>query len=396
MLSEPNSSWRRHRVWRHVGTVVLCAALVAGVIVAAIYTGSGHHGHSAGHALHQSHVVHKNYAPLLAAVSTTTDSSSFDFTFAGTDNPGTQSDSGGQADTFDGDGVVNTDPYVTLSRSDSSSSYGAVTLVVDDSDAWEFGAGNAGVDPGSNSGPGDPLSQFAQEVENSIGTGQGGLAMMGLADPYGRLDLAENMITNATETGTGTVDGTAVTTYAVTINVENEANQAGLSPEQQTTIDQALTFLKQQGYSGTSELVSVDGAGYIREIKSTVTFASGASVVGDQTYSDFGCAGTVTPGDPVVQPAPAGCVSPDQSGASVSVPTTTTSLPYDYDDDFVSAAFHHTHDRIERGHFIGYHVDDRADNDDVKHERTGELRLGKTSGSAQPLITNQPSRQAAL
>ena len=81
-----------------------------------------------------------------------------------------------------------------------------MTLVVDDSDAWEFGAGNAGVDPGSNSGPGNPLSQFAQEVENSIGTGQGGLAMMGLADPHGRLDLAENMITNATETGTGTVE----------------------------------------------------------------------------------------------------------------------------------------------------------------------------------------------
>ena len=51
----------------------------------------------------------------------------------------------------------------------------------------------------------------------------------------------------------------------MTINVENEANQAGLSPEQQTTIDQALTFLKQQGYGGTSELFSVDGAGYVRD-----------------------------------------------------------------------------------------------------------------------------------
>jgi hypothetical protein len=331
MLKEPVSSWRRHLVGRHVSTVVICVVLAAGVIVAVLYTGSGHHGHGAGHAVQKSHVVHKNDAPLLAAVTATADSSSFDFTFTGSDNPGTQSGSGGQADTFDGNGVVNTSPYVTLSRSDSASSYGAVTLVVDDSDAWEFGAGDAGVNPGSNSGPGDPLSQFAQEVENSIGTGQGGLAMMGLADPYGRLDLAENMITSATETGTGTVDGMPVTTYAVTINVENEANQAGLSPEQQTTIDQALTFLKQQGYSGTSELVSIDGAGYIREIKSTVTFASGASVVGDQTYSAFGCAGTVTSGDPLVQPAPAGCVSPDQPGATVPSPgsttTTTTSPP---------------------------------------------------------------------
>jgi energy-coupling factor transporter ATP-binding protein EcfA2 len=205
---------------------------------------------------------------------------------------------------------------------------GAVTLVVDDSDAWEFGAGDAGVNPGSDTGPGDPLSQFGREVESSIGTGEGGLAMMGLADPYGRLDLAENMITNATEIGTGMVDGTAVTTYAVTINVENEANQVGLSPEQQATIDQALTFLQQEGYTGTSEVVSVDGAGYIQEIKSTVTFASGASVVGDQTYSDFGCAGAVTPGDRVVQPAAAGCVSPDQPGAvPTSVPTTATGPP---------------------------------------------------------------------
>ena len=340
-------------------------------------------------------MVHKNYAPLLAAVSTTTDSSSFDFTFAGTDNPGTQSDSGGQADTFDGDGVVNTNPYVTLSRSDSASSYGAVTLVVDDSDAWEFGAGNAGVDPGSNSGPGDPLSQFAQEVENSIGTGQGGLAMMGLADPYGRLDLAENMITDATETGTGTVDGTAVTTYAVTINVENEANQAGLSPEQQTTIDQALTFLKQQGYSGTSELVSVDGAGYIREIKSTVTFASGASVVGDQTYSDFGCAGTVTPGDPVVQPAPAGCVSPDQSGASASVSTTTTSPPTT---TTTSAQPSSTTPTTESSAATSSPTTSTTlpttTTSSTSPNRRVEVR--QTPGPAEPLITNQPSRQEAL
>jgi hypothetical protein len=330
MLSGPDHWWRRHPVWRHAGTVVLCAALVAGVIVAAMHTGSGVRDRSAGHA------VHTKDAPLLAAVTTTADSSSFDFTFRGSDNPGTQSDSGAQPNegntatlTFDGNGVVNTDPYVTLSKTDSASSYGPVTLVVDDSDAWEFGAGNFGVNPGSETGPGDPLSQFAQEVENSIGTGEGGLAMMGLADPYGRLDLAENMITSATETGTGTVDNSTVTTYAVTINVENEANQAGLSPEQQATINQALTFLQQQGYRGTSEIVSVDGAGYIREIKSTVTFASGASVVGDQTYSNFGCAGTVTPGDPVVQPAPAGCISPDQPGTGdpTSVPTTTTTSP---------------------------------------------------------------------
>jgi hypothetical protein len=346
MLSEPEQSWRRHPVWRHAGIFAGCAALVAGAIVAAVYTGSGGHHPSASHNLHKSSGVHKSHGvdqrdiPLLAAaVTTTADSSSFDFTFTGADTAGTQvipgSTVNGASDapisktaqstlTVSGNGVVNTAPYVTLDRTDSQSTYGPVSLVVDDSDVWEFGAGNSGVNPGTDSGPGDPLSQFAQEVEGSIGTGDGALAMMGLADPYGRLDLAKNMITGATETGTGTVDGAAVTIYAVTINVENEANQAGLSPQQQTTIDQALTVLQNQDYTGTSEVVSVDGAGYIREIKTSVTFATGASVVGDQIYSDFGCGGTLTPGSPLVQPAPAGCVSPDQPGATVPTSSTTT------------------------------------------------------------------------
>jgi hypothetical protein len=358
MLNEPKQSWRGHPVWRHAGIFAICAALVAGVIVATLYTGSGRHHPSANHDVHKSggahhsHGTHQKDIPLLAAaVTTTADSSSFDFTFTGSDTSGTQVNPGGtvvnpggtangypdapNSNTAQstqttlsvaGTGVVNTDPYVALDMTDSESTYGPVSLVVDDSDVWEFGASDAGVNPGTDSGPGDPLSQFAQVVESSIGTGEGALSMMGLADPYGRLDLAQNMITGATETGTGTVDGDAVTIYAVTINVENEANQAGLSPEQQTTIDQALTVLQNQDYTGTSELVSVDGAGYIREIKTTVTFASGASVVGDQIYSNFGCGGTLTPGSPLVQPAPAGCVSPDQPGAPppTSVPTTTT------------------------------------------------------------------------
>jgi hypothetical protein len=357
MLNEHKQS-RRHPVWRHAGIFAICAALVAGVIVAALYTGSGRPHPNAIHDVHKSsgahhsHRIHQKDIPLLAAaVTTTANSSSFDFTFTGADTSATHVNPGGTAVnpggtaigypdapnsktaqstqttlSVAGTGVVNTGPYVTLDRTDSGSTYGPVSLVVDDSDVWEFGASDAGVNPGTGSGPGDPLSQFAQVVESSIGTGDGALSMMGLADPYGRLDLAQNMITGATETGTGTVDGDAVTIYAVTINVENEANQAGLSPEQQTTIDQALSVLQNQDYTGTSELVSVDGAGYIREIKTSVTFASGASVVGDQIYSNFGCGGTLTPGSPLVQPAPAGCVSPDQPGAPLptSVPTTTT------------------------------------------------------------------------
>jgi hypothetical protein len=349
MLNEPKESWRGRPVWRHVGIFAICAALAAGVIIAAIYTGSSDHHPSASHNVHKSRGAHHSHGikqkdiPLLAAaVTTTADSSSFDFTFTGADTSGTQVNPGGTGSGYSdapnaktvqstqttlsvaGTGVVNTDPYVTLDMTDSDSTYGPVSLVVDNSDVWEFGASHAGVNPGTDSGPGDPLSQFAQVVEGSIGTGEGALSMMGLADPYGRLDLAQNMITGARETGTGTVDGDAVTIYAVTINVENEAHQAGLSPEQQTTIDQALTVLQNQDYTGTSELVSVDGAGYIREIKTSVTFSTGASVVGDQIYSDFGCGGTLTPGSPLVQPAPSGCVSPDQPGAPLPTSTTTT------------------------------------------------------------------------
>jgi len=236
MLNEPKQSWRGLPPWRHAGIVAICAALVSGVIVAALYTGSGRPHHSALHdvrknngALHR-HGIHQKDVPLLAAaVATTANSSSFDFTFTGKDTSGTQVDPGGTALGYPdapnsetaqsirttlsvaGTGVVNTDPYVSLDRTDSGSTYGPVSLVVDDSDVWEFGASDAGVNPGTDSGPGDPLSQFAQVVESSIGTGDGALSMMGLADPYGRLDLAQNMITGATETGTGTVAGDAVT-----------------------------------------------------------------------------------------------------------------------------------------------------------------------------------------
>jgi hypothetical protein len=310
MVNGPDRWRQRLRVRRHVGTVGMVAVLVGGVAAAVAITGSGHHGQRA-----RSHAGGKRDAALLSALSSTDGSGSFDFTYATSDV------SGAQTFTFDGHGVVDTSPYATMAISDAASSYGAVTLVVNDNDAWEFGAGDFGVDPGSNSGPGMPLSQFAQEVEESVGSGVGALDMMGLADPAGRLDLAANMITSANEVGVGSVDGMVVTTYAVTINVENAVNQPGLSPEQHATVVQALTYLQQQGYEGTSELVSIDAAGYIREIKSTVSFSSGASVVADETYSDFGCAGTVTPGSPLLGATPAGCVSPDQPTASATAPT---------------------------------------------------------------------------
>lgn len=314
MTNGPDRWWRRH------GAVVAGTFGLGAALALAIVLGTGNAGPGPAHRTHSAtRTEHRQYVRVLSALNTTTDASSFDFTFAVTDSPGSQPPL-----RFDGHGVVNTDPYVTVSMSSPTSDYGSVTLVVNDTDAWEFGAGNFGVTPGSNSGPGIALTQFGQIVESSIGNGEGALSMMGLADPAGRLDLAPNMFTTANETGTGSVDGVPVTTYAVSINAADEADQPGLSAEQQATIAHAVSTLQEQGYQGTDEKVSIDGAGYIREITSTASFASGGSIVSDETFSDFGCGGTVSAGSAVVQPPPPACVSPDQPNAEPTPTTTTT------------------------------------------------------------------------
>jgi hypothetical protein len=319
MANGPDRWWRRH------GAVLAGIAGLAAALAVAIVLGTGNAGPGPAHHTHAaSRTAHRQYVRVLSALNTTTDASSFDFTFDVTDTPGSQPPL-----EFDGHGVVNTNPYVTVSMSSPESDYGSVTLVVNDTDAWEFGAGNFGVTPGSDTGPGVSLPQFGQIVESSIGNGEGALSMMGLADPAGRLDLAPNMFTSANETGTGSVDGVPVTIYAVSINAADEADQPGLSAEQQATIAHAVSTLQQQGYQGTDEKVSIDGAGYIREISSTASFSSGGSIVSDETFSNFGCGGTVTAGSAVVQPPPPACVSPDQPNA-VPPPastTTTTTAP---------------------------------------------------------------------
>jgi hypothetical protein len=132
------------------------------------------------------------------------------------------------------------------------------------------------------------------------------------------------MMTAAQQVGTGTVDGVAVTNYRVTIDLSSELNRTTLSDEQRTTISDALAILKQQGYAGTTEIVSVDALGFIRETKTVATFDNGGSVTSDSVLSDIGCAGTVIPGNPVPTPAPPGCISPDQPGELPATSTTTT------------------------------------------------------------------------
>jgi len=284
MADGPEHWWRRHF------SVVVTIAGLAAVLAVAVVLGIGN---AKPGPVHRTHVTkgarHRQYVRVLSALSTTTAASSFDFTFDVTDSPGSSQ----PPLKFDGHGVVNTDPYVTVSMSAPGSDYGTVTLVVNDTDAWEFGAGNSGVTPGSNTGPGVTLTQFGRIVESSIGNGE------------------------------GSVDGVPVTIYAVSINVANEVDQPGLSAEQQATVSQALSTLQAQGYEGTSESVSIDPAGYIVEITATASFSSGGSVVSDETFSNFGCGGTVTPGSAVVEPPPPGCVSSDGPNG-VPPPTSTT------------------------------------------------------------------------
>jgi hypothetical protein len=295
-----------------IGMVTL-AALVLGLALAA-------HGPDRTKANAHHGLAASDLHPVLTALTTTANSNSYAFTYMTTFQPGS-----GPATVTSGHGVVDLDPYVMATTNSADSAFPNVTAVFDSTDVWEFGAGDYGTSMTEGTSPGDPLPGFAQSVEGSLGQGQGALAMVSLASPTGRLNLDPAMLSGAREVGTGTVDGVAVTNYQVTIDLDNELNQPGLSDDQQTTISQALSILQQQGYTGTTEIVSIDAAGFIRETKTVASFADGGTVTSDNVISDIGCAGTVTPGQPVPAPPPPGCVSPDQpTVASVTTTTTTT------------------------------------------------------------------------
>jgi hypothetical protein len=260
--------------------------------------------------------------PVLTALRVTTGANSYAFSYTTTFQPG--SAQGAAAAITSGHGVVNLDPYAMVTTNSPESSFPNVTAEFDSTSVWEFGAGDYGTGNPPTASPGNSLSGFAGSVEGSLGQGQGALAMVSLASPTGRLNLDPNMMTNAQPVGTGSVDGVTVTNYRVSIDLSSEPDQPALSEEQRTTISQALAILNRQGYSGTTEIVSIDGLGFIRETKTVATFADGGSVSSDNMISEIGCAGTVTPGDPVPTPAPPGCVSPDQPSMEPAAPTTTT------------------------------------------------------------------------
>jgi hypothetical protein len=196
---------------------------------------------------------------------------------------------GGRVIEITADSIVNLEPYAMTAQS-TSSAFGNVTLHVNATHAWQLGAATAGYGPGA---PGVPLFDYSRQVVGSIGRGPGALAMISIASRGGYLNLEEESVAAAEPGGTGTVDGVTVTYYDVTIDIRKLAGAAHLSDAQSQTIAAAVPLLEQSGYTGTSERLGVDDAGYIRSVDSTTSFEDGSSMVRRSVLSNFGCAPTV-------------------------------------------------------------------------------------------------------
>jgi hypothetical protein len=197
---------------------------------------------------------------------------------------------------------------------------------VDPTTVWEVGYADNGLAPAVDDAGGTELPGFAGLVEGTLGPREGAVAMMGMASPTGYLDLVEPAVTAATDVGTSTVDGVAVTQYQLTIDPGSLA-VAGTSAEEQSAINAAIQTLTAQGYQSIRDVVSIDASGFIRESASTVTFSDGGTVTLDAHFSNFGCAGTVVmPGQTGDSTPPSGCVSAD-TGTAPTTPATPVTPP---------------------------------------------------------------------
>lgn len=227
-----------------------------------------------------------------------------------------------------GHGTVDTNPYAMVTVSQVGS-LGMISLYDNGTDVWEVGGGNYGLTGPGQAGPGAPLSGYASSVEGTVGEEAGALDMQGLASGTGYLDLEAREIQGALPAGTGTVDAVPVSIYKLTETGLQDPDLTGLTAEQVSTIRAADAVLQQAGFSGKTTWVSVDAAGYIRELRSTYTLSDGSTVTGDTVLSNFGCAGTVLmPGQAGSTAPPPGCASPDPAGnvAVPATPTTTTPI----------------------------------------------------------------------
>ena len=216
-----------------------------------------------------------------------------------------------------GSGTVTVAPKSMQVSADISGGLQVSVRVVGDQ-VWESGGAEYGSD-GGVSGPGQPLSGFASLVLGTLGPREGALAMTRMASPNAYLSIEQVTVDGARATGTDTVDGVPVTTYEVAVDLDRLAHMDGLSADERTTIEQALDGLHEQGYAGTVDTISVDGAGMIRRVVSVSSFGDGGSVTYDATYSNFGCDGV-----PSACPATAPSTTvTTASSSSTEAPTTT-------------------------------------------------------------------------
>lgn len=362
-LEEQGSSAhaRRRRRWlRRVGLWSV-AALVAivGTVVAIVVTSGSPSG--TRDAASKSHV--------LAALSATVSSGSYQFTYeisstapaqqtaigdtASCAPPGASALSGAAASAsciygstpgapvgppITGSGTTDTSPFATVTTAQIGGCEACdVTLRVDSTDVYyDVGSLDANLTPPAGAQGLSPVAidQFAGISDATIGNVEGAWSILYTANPDGYLDLTQDAITTASETGTGTVDGVAVTEYHVTVAAGSQAEQINLSPQEKVAIAAASQQLQSEGYIGTTVDLSIDGAGFIRHLVAVASFNDGATTTTSVTFSDFGCAGTVLmPGQTgSAQPgpcadAPAARATTTTSTSSTTGPTTPTTTP---------------------------------------------------------------------
>ena len=233
---------------------------------------------------------------------------------------------GSTISTTTGNGIVDVAPYAMVASATINGGL-SVNVEVYPKVTYENGLSSAYLTspagmPAPSATAGQPLSQFAGLVDGTLGSRDGALAVLGMATPTGFLDLDQAEVGNVTDLGPATVGGVAVTQYRVAIDPAQLASIPGLSADEVTSIDNAVSLLNSQGSTGTVDTVSVDAAGYIIQSTSVTSFKDGGTATLTIDLSNIGCAGTLpVPGGAPGTGAPAGCTTPK---VAVPAPTTTT------------------------------------------------------------------------
>ncbi len=355
-----------------VVAVVVCLAVAAIPISLALAGSSSQGQQQAGDKIVKGDHLGStaNAAKVLSALSATTDSSNFDFTYhltgqpgptattttqpcqtgepiaSGTSNgPAVEDPTSGPSLTttpcdlpsssltyppVTGTGIINVNPTALVTSAVVGRSGFDVSVRVSDTQFWlDLGGTDVGLAPSSTTDyAGQDVISAADVVDGELDAREGPVAMMALAGPSGYLDLYQSEFSSAEDLGPSAVAGTPVTVYQVQISPAGEAQVPGATTDEQTTITNALTLLANEGYTGTTVKVSIDAEGYILQSDSTANFSDGGSVDLDTTFSNFGCAGTILfPGQTGPSTPPADCTSPVPSTTAPITAATATTAP---------------------------------------------------------------------